>query len=426
MVATFRLDLTDQENYRGPITDVDFRARLVGRSVLGSARLDADFQQASRRGLNQMRIDFVITELFAGGAERCLTELVLGLTASGDSVRVFSCGSLPTGPQQHLLNRLESAGIEVKSGGTNSPMGVFSVYRQLRNWLRDSKPDVCQTFLHHANVLGTLAAKSAGIPIRVGGVRVAETRPLRCRLERMAVQRMHSVVCVSRAVEQFAHQRLGCHANHSIVIPNGVDARRFAAAAPADWSSIGWPADAVVSLYIGRLHAQKGIELLQQQIDSIAPVGSNRRLLLVGDGPLRKDLQAWVNRVGESRAQLLPWRSDVAPLMRACRVLVLPSHYEGMPNVVLEAMAAGRPVVCSRVQGSDELLGHARDQQTFPAGDSAEMKCLVERYLSDEALGARVGSENQARVQSDFSIPAMVEAYRAHYRMLLGRRCDVA
>jgi glycosyltransferase involved in cell wall biosynthesis len=120
----------------------------------------------------------------------------------------------------------------------------------------------------------------------------------------------------------------------------------------------------------------------------------------------------------------MSWQSDVAPLMRGCRLLLLPSRYEGMPNVVLEAMAASRPVVWSRVEGSEELLAQALEHQSFPSGDGAAMKNLVGRFLSDPSLRDQIGSDNQSRVRADFSIPAMVDAYRSHYRTLWARRLD--
>jgi glycosyltransferase involved in cell wall biosynthesis len=370
------------------------------------------------------RIDFVITELFVGGAERCLTELALGMAQAGDAVRVFSLGSLPQGPQGLLVGRLESAGIPVASADADSPRQFPRACRQLRDWFAHSRPDISQSFLYHANVLSGFAASAAAVSVRVAGLRVAEPKWWRCRIERAALRRVHSTVCVSRAVQRFAVDRLGCSDACSVVIPNGVDVSRFAAAAPLDWSAIGWPSDSIVSLFVGRLHPQKGIELLQQQIDTIAPAGSSRRLLLVGDGPLRVELARWADRVGAGRVRLLPWQADVAPLMRACRLLVLPSHYEGMPNVVLEAMAAARPVVCSRVEGSDELWSDAAAEQSFAAGDTAAMKQLLEAFLCDPDHSQRVGRANQARVQAEFSISAMVDAYRSHYRMLLARRLD--
>ena len=371
-----------------------------------------------------MRIDLVITELFVGGAERCLTELAIGLQQSGDEVRVFSLGRLPTGQQASLVDRLRGEGIEVVAGESDRAIELPKCYRRLKTWLARRPADVCQTFLYHANVLGTGAARAAGVPHCVGGLRVAETRWLRCRIEMAAARRMDRLVCVSEQVREFAHCQLRCPPSQTAVISNGVDTTRFANASPVQWHDFGWPNDAVVSLFVGRLHPQKGLELLQRQIDRIAPANSKYRLLIVGSGPLQSPLQRWCERIGAQRVQLLPWQPDVAPLMRAARVLVLPSYYEGMPNVVMEAMAASRPVVCSRVEGTAELFAHqqgsadGRTQQTFTPGSEAEMALRLETFLADKTLAGQVGAENQVHVRQHFSIPAMVDAYRSLYRDL--------
>ena len=265
-------------------------------------------------------------------------------------------------------------------------------------------------------MLGTLAAKATDVPIRIGGLRVAESRPLRCRVERYAAERMTSLVCVSRAVQAFAGTALQCDPPKSIVIPNSVNVTRFVTAQPMLWSTLGWPDDSAVTLFVGRLHPQKGIDLLQASLDTLAPSESNRRLLLVGDGPLRDELETWAKVVGHDRVQIMPWQKDVAPIIKASGLLILPSRYEGMPNVVLEAMATGKPVVCSRVEGSEELMSHAKEQQSFALDDVAQMKRLAEQILSDESLGEELGHQNLQRVKADFSIPAMVDRYRSHYR----------
>lgn len=371
-----------------------------------------------------MRINLTITEMFVGGAERCLTELALGLSAAGDEVRVFSLGRLPSGEQTVLVDRLIDAGIPVESAGADALWDMPGCYRRLSRWFRQQPADICQSFLFHANVLSPPAARAAGRPICVGGIRVAEANRLRLLVERRAVRKMDSLVCVSAAVKSFAIEQLRCDASAAAVIPNGVDVARFASAAPLAWSTLGWPDDSVVTLFIGRLHPQKGIELLQQEIDRLAPAGSNQRLLLVGDGPLRRSLQAWADQIGRQRVRILPWQKDVAPLIRSARLVILPSRYEGMPNVVLEAMAAARPVVCSRVEGSQELLAGDEDQQGFAAGDHRTMASLAARFLRDAQLSDAVGQRNQERVRRNFSLTAMVDAYRQHYRALLSRRLD--
>jgi glycosyltransferase involved in cell wall biosynthesis len=365
-----------------------------------------------------MRIDLVITELFPGGAERCLTRLALGLAESGDQVRVFSIASLPQGEQRLLVDELDSAGISVSSADANNATSLFAASRRLRRWFAESKADVCQTFLYHANVLGTWAAKREGIAVRVGGLRVAEPRPIRCWIESQALKRMSSLVCVSQATRSFAIEKLNCPTSKALVISNSVDATRFSTATPKAWSQLSWPDDAQVSLFVGRLHHQKGIDLLQSQIDGFAATGTKRRLLLIGEGPMHRDLQSWANTVGADRVQILPWQKEIASFIRGSTLLVLPSRYEGMPNVVMEAMAAGKPVVCSNAEGSEELLKHEMKTQVFRIGDGVAMKKLVEQFLSNESLCELVGRRNQQRARADFSVPAMIDAYRSHYRQL--------
>ena len=366
-----------------------------------------------------MQIDFVITELFVGGAERCLTELATGMANAGDEVRVFSLGSLPTDERGSLVKRLTDCGIEVSSADAKTSLQFMAAYSKLRTWLSKSNADVCQTFLHHANVLGMFAAKSVGIRTRVAGIRVAESKGLRCRIEKYALKSSQSVICVSEAVEKFAASKLGCSPSKLTVIPNGVDAKAFSSANGFDWSQIGWPGDAAVSLFVGRLHPQKGIELLQSKVDELAPQGSNRRLLLVGDGPLRSDLESWAAKCGPQQVQLLGWRPDVASLMASSRLVVLPSRYEGMPNVILEAMASGKPVVCSRVEGSHELLRHDWLQQTFEVGDNQQMMLLVSRFLENVSIANATGAANQEFVNQYHSMVSVVKRYRDHYETML-------
>ncbi|TWU64819.1 glycosyltransferase [Crateriforma conspicua] len=373
-----------------------------------------------------MRINFVITELFVGGAEKCLTELAIGLHGSGDDVRVFSIAPLPQGPQAKFVERLAGHGIDIATAGTSQPRGVAKAYTTLKRWMSAGPADICQTFLFHANVLGTHASAAATpSTVRIGGLRVAE--PIRWRnwLERTAVRRMDLLVCVSNQTQAFASEHLRAKASQLRVIPNGIDVARFADCQPADWSRWGWPRDSQVTLFVGRLHPQKGLDLLQDQIDTIAPAGSRQRLCLVGDGPLRDDLARWSESVGHDRVRVLPWQSDVAPLMKAARLLVLPSRYEGMPNVVLEAMAVGTPVVCSRVEGSQELLGHRHHEQTFAPEDAVTMARLIQRLQTDDELRQLLSGENRRVVQEQFSTVGMIEHYRQVYQDLLAARSRI-
>ncbi|SMP57205.1 Glycosyltransferase involved in cell wall bisynthesis [Neorhodopirellula lusitana] len=371
-----------------------------------------------------MDVDFVITEFEVGGAERTLARLAIGLQQKGNSVRVYSIGRLPTAEdgdgRDQLVRALRDNDVMLESADATSVREFPMAAWRLRRWIQQRPAAVCQTFLFHANTLTNVFAKplQASGP-RVAGIRVADPSRWRCAMERRALRQVDHVICVSNAVERFTHQHLGLSADQTSVIGNSVDVDHFATAPPMDWRTFGWDADADVVLFVGRLHPQKNLGLLQSTLDQFAPLGSNRKLVMVGMGPLRAELASWSEAVSGDRVRVLPWRADVASLLAGCRVLVLPSHYEGMPNVVLEAMAAGKPVVCSLVEGSEELIGND-PHQGFAAGDSAVMTAKLNQFLDDRSLSDRVGRSNQLRMREEFSVQGMVDQYRELYAKLGG------
>ena len=365
-----------------------------------------------------LHIDLVITEMFVGGAERCLTELAIGLQKRGDTVRVASIGTLPTGNQAALVQRLRDHRITVESARCDSTYKTYSAYRWLRSWFRQGRPDVVQTMLFHANVLGTFAARSAGVPVCIGGLRVAEKHGSRLLIEKRAIRRMDAVVCVSRSVERFAHAVFGRSIPPTYVIGNAIDVDAIGKIRPVDWTSLGWPSDAQVLLFVGRLHRQKGLDVLVEAIERLlsGPADSQAmRCLLVGDGPQREELTRIAKRLGPARFQLAGWRADSLSLIKGCRVLVLPSRYEGMPNVILEAMAAGKPVAATAVEGVAELLGDAADGQTCPPEDPAALRELIQRLWQDEQAARELGLMNRQRAADEHQMGRLVSDYRDLY-----------
>lgn len=365
-----------------------------------------------------MQVDLIITELDVGGAEQTLARLAIGLQRLGDDVRVYSLGPLPQaiqGGEDRIVAQLNEHQIPVRSGEATGIGSLPRLAWDLRSWLGQRSGAIRQSFLFHANVLTNCVDT---VPVRMGwrfaGIRVAENRGSRLRLERHALRRAAKIVCVSSAVQSFAHRHLGVASNRTTVIPNSVNVDRFVSAKPIDWTSIGWPADAKVVLFVGRFHEQKNLGLLKQALDSFAPEGKHVRLLLIGDGPQRENLQCWADQVSGDRVRILPWQPDVAPFMAACEVLVLPSLYEGMPNVVMEAMASGKPVVCSRVEGSAELIGDDVTQM-FDRDDRGEMIERLNRLIDDPASAEKTGQRNRQRMLDSFSVDTMVNAYRTLY-----------
>lgn len=365
-----------------------------------------------------LRVDLVITEMFVGGAERCLTELAIGLHKRGDTVRVASIGKLPTGQQAALVQRLRDHGITVESANCDSPFRACAAYRWLQKWFRQGRPDVVQTMLFHANVLGTLAARSAGVPVCIGGLRVAEKHRARLVIEKHAIRRMNAVICVSRSVERFARHAFGQSIPPTHVIGNAIDVAAIDQIPAIDWTSLGWPGDAKVLLFVGRLHRQKGLDVLVEAIEPllIGPADNQAmRCLLVGDGPLRDEFNGIAKRLGPARFQLAGWRPDSLALIKGCRLLVLPSRYEGMPNAILEAMAAGKPVAATAVEGVAELLGDAAAGQTCPPEDPAALRELIRRLWQDTPAAQELALMNRQRAADEHPIERLTNRYRELY-----------
>jgi glycosyltransferase involved in cell wall biosynthesis len=365
------------------------------------------------------RLALVITELDPGGAERMLVELATRLDRSRYQPQVYSLAPPPHPDRQILTRRLADAQIPTTFLGLRRASEFFSAISTLTSHLRNRPADLVQSFLFHANVVAARAALSAGTPRLVTGIRVADPRWWRIALERMATTRADRFVCVSQSVAEYVRRR-GFSSEKLTVIPNGVDLTRWQNAVPADLSPLGVAPGRQAILYVGRLDKQKGLDRFFSDLPDVLEQLPDHDLLLVGDGPLLRRLQKQAARFRfDERVHFLGWRDDVPSLMQASTLLVLPSRWEGMPNVVLEAMAAGKPVVATQSEGTVELLGLGALQQTVPVGDWAGLARRIVEVALDLKLAAQLGRQNQERAEQ-FSLDRVAERYQRLYDSL----CD--
>jgi glycosyltransferase involved in cell wall biosynthesis len=364
------------------------------------------------------RLVFCITELDPGGAERAMTQLVLSLNRQEWEPHVICLG-----PRGYFADVLESANVPVvclnASGVCSVPRVLFKLTRELRR----RRPALVQTFLFHANVLGRIAARFAGIPRIVSGLRVAEHRsPWYGRIDRWTNFLVTTNVCVSQGVADFSAEQEGLSRDKLVVIPNAVDLERFAQASPADVTPFGIPAASRILISIGRLERQKGIDVLLDAIEQLDPLPDDVHFLIVGDGPDAPQLRQRVEEMRlTDRIHFVGRRDDVPGLLAASMALVLPSRWEGMPNVVLEAMAAGRPVIASRVEGIAELVRDHASGLTFNSENSRELSIAIKTILSDSAFAAQAGIESQSIVSQYFTVDSITARYENLYRQILSR-----
>ena len=366
-------------------------------------------------------ITFCTTELAPGGAEKCLTQLATRLDPAKYQVRIVSLKPPPEADRRQLVDRLEAASIPVDYLNVRSNRQALAAIRQLTQLFKSHPPRLAQTFLFHANVVGAAAARRAGIAPVVAGIRVADRRSrLRLRAERYLTRSVARYVCVSESVAQFSRTEAKLPAAKLTVIPNGVDITTYREAVPLDLTTLGVAAGRRVLTYIGRLDPQKGIVSLVRSATTLLSQLPNHDLLLVGEGQQRSHIESLLDELKlRDRVHLIGYRKDVPQILAASDLLVCPSEFEGMPNVVLEAMAAGKPVVATRAEGVVELLGDAAGKQTTEVGDSQAFIRNVVALASDEHLSAELGKTNQHRAAEHFSIDRMVATYDELYQTLI-------
>ncbi len=363
-------------------------------------------------------IALCITDLDAGGAERALVQIVTRLDRSRWDPAVYCLSR-----RGELADVLEGAGVETHC--LNAGPSDVLVIPRLARLLRKRPPAVLQTFLFHANLAGRLAAARARVPIVVSGIRVAEReKGWHLRLERWTKKLVTHHVCVSQAVADFAERELRLPPGQISVIANGVDAEFYAKAAPADLETFGIPPGAPTLLFVGRLHRQKGVfDLLSAMLQLEAVEERNVHLLMVGDGPLRGEAEAFVaGSLIQSRVHWLGKRDDVASLMKSSTALVLPSLWEGMPNVVLEAMAAGLPVVATGVDGTRELVTHNVTGRLCEPGRSDSLAAALAALLDAPAAASEMAARAQLSVAKHFTWGSAAAEYDRLWRRLLAEQ----
>jgi len=355
---------------------------------------------------------YVITDLQVGGVPLHLLRLATAMQARGLAVRVVSLA--PPGP---VADRLEAAGIAVDSCDGRGGADVRVVLR-LARLLRRHRPRLVHALLFHANLASRWAGRLAGIP----------PRRILCEIQTVEIERRWHLV-----VDRWTHR--GCrwtignspsvieHLQREARIPpsrlrlvrGGVDVRRLQDAAPIDRALIGAvPSDRLV-LWVGRLDPIKGVDALIESMRHI-DTASHVRLLLVGDGPFRARIVEQIERLCLGRSvTLLGTREDVPSLLHTADVFAFPSRTEGLPNALLEAMAAGCAIVTTDAPGCRDLVRHEATGLVTPVGDASALGRAIQRLLSDDDLRRRLGAAAAEEAAAHWSFERMITAYLELY-----------
>ena len=369
------------------------------------------------------RITFIITSLYKGGAETQLVRVATSLTQRGWGVEIITLI-----PRNDFSETLRASGVAVRSLGIARGRYDPRALLRLIRLLRESRPPVVCTFMFHANVLGRVAAKLARVPVIVSSIRNARfgrrwAEVLMRWTDWMAdVTTTNSVLAGTSLSERgvVAHGRLK-------VMPNAIDTRWPKASArsrSAVRAELGAVEGESVWLSVGRLEPQKGHDDALTAIEAVKDAGDRIRLFIVGEGSLAESLESLRIELGlEADVTFLGYRNDVDDLMAAADGLLLSSRWEGLPNVVLEALVAGLPVVATDVGGVRELIEDGVSGLVVPSGDTRAMAEAIRRviHMNEMQLDAlkHVGQE---RTSAKYSQPAVIDGWEQLFLTLLEAR----
>lgn len=382
-----------------------------------------------------MKICHIITRLIIGGAQENTLSTIQGLMNKRDCEVDLVVGP-QTGPEGTLIGEARAQGVNV--------IIEPSLLREVRPWddlkalgrltklLREKRYDVVHTHSAKGGILGRLAAHRARIPVIVHTIHGPTfhsnlgllTRWLYCSAEKyVAPVTTHFVSVADAMTEQYLAAGIGQRQRYT-TIRSGIDLDAYVQVVPDPTlrASLGLQTGDRVIGKIARLFELKGHDFLLAAAPAIAAAEPQTKFLLIGDGNLRERLEREVRRLGLHErfifAGLIP-PADIPRYIALMDVLVHLSLREGLPRALVQALAAGKPVVAFDVDGAREVVRHEETGLLIPSRDVAKLQAATIRLLRDRALAARLGATGQRRVQTEFSRENMVNAiYNLYLRLL--------
>jgi glycosyltransferase involved in cell wall biosynthesis len=317
-------------------------------------------------------------------------------------------------------------GIRTANFNMTGPLDGWSdvmTVRRIARFIRTEGIDLVHTHLVRADIYGRIASRLCGVPVisTVHNTEEHHTSPrllpsLVRFLDRATARLGHGVVAVSDAVKGLLRTALRIPEARVVVIHNGVELP--VDGEPLDRNAWDVPPDHTLLCTVGRLHEQKGIDVLVEAVAVLGRQGVRVTAVVVGDGPLKADLAARI-RQAEARVILAGFQRQVRPFIQASDIFVLPSRWEGFGMAIVEAMGLGKPVVATRVGGIPEIVEDAVTGILCPPGRPAALAAAIRRLVEAPRLRRAMGAAGRQRAASLFTAQAMSARYQAMYRRVL-------
>lgn len=363
-----------------------------------------------------------------GGMKQHLLDLVAGLAQDDFIVAVAGPGG-----SEGMLKEIEALGMAyhpVDITGPLHPGTDFKCVSELYRLIKSQEFDIVHCHGSKAGLVGRLAAWLAGTPVIIVTVHnfvVYEEVPLFKRMlftrgEKFLSRKTSGIITVSRALKAELARKFGIPGNKMVAIYNGIDLARFNTKPDLDRlrQSYGIANDRPVVGTVARLAPQKGLSFFIEAIAMMVKEGSAGTFVIIGDGPLRPELEAQAERLGVAgRVIFTGYRSDIVPFLKMFDIFVVPSIAEGLSITTIEAMAAGKAVIASEVGGLPELVQHEQNGLLVPPRDAGALARAMNFLLARPELCEKMGLAGNRMVTADFTCETMISKTRDLYRHCL-------
>jgi glycosyltransferase involved in cell wall biosynthesis len=375
-----------------------------------------------------IKVTHIIAGLAADGAEKMLQRLIAGMDSRQFENEVISLTNL--GP---MAAKIETSGARVRALGMNPGTPNPVQLMRLAGWLRKSSPQVVQTWMYHADLVGGLAARLAGVPTVIWNIRHSELHPSTDKRHtlwtaqacaRLSRQLPKRIVCCSEMSRTF-HAKLGYAPDRMQVIPNGFDLSRFKSDL-AERSSVREelriPLAAPVIGLIARKHPIKDHHNFVQAAGILHQEFPEVRFVLCGAGVTSDDteLMGWIRAAGiQDVCHLLGQREDIPRILNAVDIATSSSAGEGFPNAIAEAMSCGVPCAVTDVGDSRLIVGET-GVVVPPKTPAALARAWKELLEAGPEARKHLGLAARERVEQNFSLAAVVNRYQDLYTEVVG------
>jgi glycosyltransferase involved in cell wall biosynthesis len=362
----------------------------------------------------RLKVVYVTEDMPVGGQEKVIATLSCGLDPERFAIEVWC---LVRGGA--LADQLRQAGISVRILGLASYHHPVNIVRMAAH-LRRAGADIIHTHGSYAWTFGRLAAILAGKVTVVAHVHTNHTYERRRHvwIERVLSCGTQKIVCVSQAVRDHLVARTGIPAAKTCVIHNGVPP--CAPPSSPRQTSVG-PADCLI-VSIGSLVENKGHRYLIDAFQQAISICSALRLLIIGDGPLRAELEHRIAKAGLSgRVELTGCVANVHPILDRADMVVLPTiHREGLGLVLMEAQQHALPVIATWIGGIPEVVQNGQSGLLVPPGDHAALGNAIVKLAGDPSLRVKLGAAGRATYEARFRAERMVAQVESLYATICG------